>query len=164
MPGPVLTSGEPLALWVFVSPKQQQQAREGCPEFLSQCTVPWSSSSRGKARGCGCFGQGCEYLVENQDGTGCCEGRVRSCVGLQHAVGSHHCALAGLFRGRQQTPPSLWGVGAANQRGGVCSKSLKLLLEPDPWPRKRGWPVSSAPFPALLPCRAASAPCLSLSK
>lgn len=36
---------------------------------------------QGKAWCCGYLGQGCEYLVENQDGMGCCEVRVRSCVG-----------------------------------------------------------------------------------
>lgn len=38
VPGPVLTSGEPLALWAFVSsPKQQQRERERHPGF---CCVP----------------------------------------------------------------------------------------------------------------------------
>lgn len=67
------------------------------------------------------------------------EVRVRSCVALHIAP---RCGKASLcfscFRGGQQTPPSLWGVEASQQRGDVWSKGLKLLLKPEPLAREEG--------------------------
>lgn len=158
MPGPVLTSGEPLALWAFVSsPKQQQQLREGRPGILL-CPSAHSlgDPETGKGlRGCGGFEQGSVYLMENQHGMGCSRGESEELC-RTHTVGKHPCALVRLFGGRQQTPPSLWGEGTAKQRGDVRGKSLKLLLKAEPPAREEGLAGELGSFPTAsllsLPC------------
>lgn len=89
--------------------------------------------------------------MEKQDGTGCHRGESEElCRAPPRATPCENIAVLwhGWFRGRQQTPPNLWGVGAAEQRGDVCSKSLELLLKPEPLAREEGLAGEVGSFPA----------------
>lgn len=111
VPGPVLTSGEPLALWAFVSsPKQQQRAREGRPGFLlcpgarSLGDPATGKGLRGKAQGgVDVLGKAVCTWWKNRMERAVVEVRVRSCVALHLAPRrvktSLCCGTAGLGAG-----------------------------------------------------------------